>query len=103
MTHDDDDHLGADVLTLDPGKPRPPVSVRRRPAETCPHRGVEVDEDLRRVYCVTCGEQLDPVQVLIEQAHGYRSVNWRVAELERLEKRDEERRTRRRSKRPVSP
>ena len=45
----------------------------------CRHRRAIVDETLRRVTCHTCGETLDPVQVLIEIAQRY-EVRERQAE-----------------------
>lgn len=68
--------------------PKAPVEKRERPFGACDHiRGchVIVDDVLRTVQCSKCEAYLDPVQVIIEQAHKYRSMKYRLYELQRLE------------------
>jgi len=76
---------GATVLVLDPN--RPPVSIRPRGLGACAHRSLEIDTDLRSVFCAYCNAQLDPVQVLIQMAEGYREQRWKEQELEAREQR----------------
>jgi hypothetical protein len=57
----------------------------------CLHRQRWIDTKLRRVMCKKCGEQLDPIEVLIEISHSMHSykvpiMEKRLAELERHEK-----------------
>lgn len=62
----------------------PPITRRRFSVidgDRCQHRRTVVDEKLRRVTCHSCGETLDPVQVLIELAQRYESSE-RRAELQ---------------------
>ena len=43
-----------------------PISVRRRGWDDCGHRHTVIDDRLRTVSCVDCGEErLDPIEVLI--------------------------------------
>lgn len=70
----------------------PPVVVTPSKLTRCQHKRVEVDETDRTVCCLACGQALDPVQVLIDQAKAHCRVQWRIEELRELEAREAERR-----------
>lgn len=44
----------------------------------CRHKGIEVDRDERRVYCIKCGVELDPIQCLIDIAYHEKKVDERI-------------------------
>jgi hypothetical protein len=57
-----------------------PIEVRRRGWDECGHKHTLIDDQLRTVSCVDCGEErLDPIEVLIHLAADWRQ-NHREAE-----------------------
>lgn len=58
------------------------VSKERTYDETeCPHTVVRVDGKLWLVKCEKCGEQVDPIQFLVDLANEERSHTYRVNDL----------------------
>lgn len=83
--------MSDDVIDFE--KARKPVDLKARgPIGACQHKGtVYVDTKIRIVECGKCGIILDPIQVLIEMAHGYREKDYKLSELKRFEEREERR------------
>jgi hypothetical protein len=55
-----------------------PVVIKPHDYQACKHIQTEIDEDLRTISCVKCGEKLDPVEVLIQVAKSGRTKNYKV-------------------------
>ena len=65
-------------------------AIARAPRSTCTHlRRRVVDEELRRVTCGDCGEQLDPVWCLLTLVKYHEQIERRIAELKALEQQHE--------------
>lgn len=43
--------------------------IRKRSGKYCRHMSIEVDGDQRKVFCVACEAELDPIQALLTFAH----------------------------------
>lgn len=60
----DEDLEGADVVPLFPvAEGDPPLTTRPRPPY-CAHQSTELDTEARRVYCRTCGREVDAFDAL---------------------------------------
>lgn len=90
-----------------------PFVLRKRHWEDCKHWPVELDLELRAVFCTACGERLDPIQVLLEYntywerfAREFAQLKqWKQEERERAAERSrkqQERWEKQRAKREVS-
>lgn len=65
---------------------KPPLVVKPRQSARCLHkRTLSICALARTVECDDCGALLDPVSVLLEQAHGYRQIDWRLTEYQKME------------------
>ncbi|GAB6037652.1 hypothetical protein JCM15519_38550 [Fundidesulfovibrio butyratiphilus] len=82
------------VIEVDFTKRQPPV-IQKTFADLppCSHKVIAVDRGARRVFCDACGQELDPIQVLIDQASGHRRVDHRIQELRKLQAEMSERET----------
>jgi len=91
--------MNDDVIDFE--KARKPVDLKTRgPIGSCQHKGtIFVDEKLRTIECGHCSVLLDPVQILIEMAHGYRETDYRLQKLEEFEEREKRREQKARERR----
>lgn len=80
---------------------QPPVKVKERDhfIHECRHYPATVDRKLRTVVCDQCGVDLDPVEVLLDMAYGYRAQDYKLKEMERYEAKNAERNERARQRR----
>jgi len=62
-----------------------PIERKRPRLNSCKHKLLWIDEELRQVQCRSCETLLDPFQVLLDQASGYRQTDYRISELEKWE------------------
>jgi len=90
------DEMTDKIIKFDPE--RRPVEIKDRKfwnnelrgKHECSHFPVVVDERLRTVQCEKCGVQLDPVQVLLEFADKFRRIDYKLDDMKRYEKKQEE-------------
>jgi len=78
-----------------------PVDVRCKDVYDCKHSSIIVDEQYRTAECAICNRQLDPIQVLLEMAYEYRTVDYKLGQMRKYEeklKADRERRAKRQAK-----
>jgi hypothetical protein len=80
--------MSDDVIDFE--KAKKPVDLKARgPIGSCQHKGtVFVDTKIRIIECGKCGVILDPIQVLIEMANGYRAMDYKLRRLEELEEKE---------------
>ena len=70
--------IEVDFKPADPSDPpEPGLRVKRRHFQECNHKGTVVDETLRIIKCKTCGEKLDPIEVLLELARSFER-DWHI-------------------------
>jgi len=64
---------------------RPPVIRKRRDDAGCKHFYAEVDEDLWRLHCQDCNEQLDPISFLLGVVAEYEHRDYKYKKIEEFE------------------
>ena len=81
----------------------PPVSYKKRDyfrPNPCNHRRhIEVSREERRVYCRDCKVELDPIQVIIDIADGYFKLDYKLRQIEEMERKRLERNRKARERR----
>lgn len=75
----------AKIIKLDPTRKKL-KKVERTGAENCNHKHVIAYTVFRTVCCTTCGELLDPFDVLVDMLKGYVPRNAEDHEEKRLDK-----------------
>lgn len=66
-------------------KIRTPISRKPRSYDDCRHKQTEVDVVLRKVTCLSCKTELDPIAVLLALADSCATRDYRIYELRKLE------------------
>lgn len=62
----------ADVVPLRPELEEDDAAVRTRPRPPfCPHKSTTLDTEARRLYCRSCGREVDPFDFLVKLAHDF--------------------------------
>ena len=88
------EYVMADIIDFKPKEKdeSPPVILKRTEPGVrvchCKWFSVVVDETTRRVECRNCGAVLDPVQVLLEYAKKYRSMDYKLSQMAEYEKKE---------------
>lgn len=59
-------------------------SLKRKKRSICNHWNLEVDENSRRVFCLSCNNEVDPITVLIEFAMLERKMDYNRNELYKI-------------------
>lgn len=79
----DEDLEPADVVPLFPAaEGDPPLTTRARPPY-CAHQSTELDTEARRVYCRTCGREVDAFDALHTLANSSERFQQHRAQAER--------------------
>lgn len=77
---------------------RPPVIRKPRNYEGCRHKYAEVDEDLWKLFCQDCQEELDPVRFLLTVVAVYEERDWKFKLIQEFEAKERAKAERRRAR-----